>query len=184
MDRGRDCRPQVRAFADDETPPDVLAAVRLFVVEAFDGRFSAEDWEHTGGGWRIIAFDGDVPVAHGALVPRALRVGERAFNAGYVEGVATRTARQRRGLGSAVMTEISNLVRDNFELGGLSTGRHSFYRNFGWEPWRGPSYVEQAGGLIRTPDEDDGLMVLRFGASADVDLEDPIVCRSRPGDDW
>jgi aminoglycoside 2'-N-acetyltransferase I len=184
MEEGRGAVPQVRGFVDEETPSHLLEAVRLFVVEAFDGRFSAEDWEHTAGGWRVIAFDGDDPVAHGAVVPRTLRVGLRAFEAGYVEGVATRAGRHGQGLGTAVMTEISDLVRMNFELGGLSTGRRSFYQSLGWEPWRGPSYVEHEGDLIRTPYEDDGLMVLRFGPSADVELDAPIVCRRRPGDDW
>jgi aminoglycoside 2'-N-acetyltransferase I len=183
-EEGRDDVPQVRRFADDETPSDVLAAVRSFVVEAFDGRFSAEDWEHTAGGWRVIAFDGEHPVAHAALVPRKLRVGQRDFDAGYVEAVATRIGRHGAGLGSAVMTEISDLVRRHFELGALSTGRRSFYQHFGWEPWRGPSYVEHEGELLRTPDEDDGLMVLRFGPSAGINLESPIVCQRRTGDDW
>jgi aminoglycoside 2'-N-acetyltransferase I len=183
-EEGRDGLPRVRGFADEETPTDVLAAVQSFVVEAFDGRFTAEDWEHTAGGWRIIAFDRDGPVAHGAVVPRMLRVGQRDFDAGYVEGVATRRGRQGQGLGTAVMTEISNLVRLNFGLGGLSTSRRSFYQHFGWEPWRGPSFVEHEGDLIRTPDEDDGLMVLRFGSSADVNLDAPIVCQRRPGNDW
>jgi aminoglycoside 2'-N-acetyltransferase I len=176
--------PQVRGFADEETPSHLLEAVRLFVVEAFDRRFSAEDWEHTAGGWRVIAFSGEDPVAHAAVVPRTLRVGERAFEAGYVEGVATRAGQHGRGLGTAVMAEISDLVRRNFELGGLSTSRRSFYQRVGWDPWRGPSFVEHEGDLIRTPDEDDGIMVLRFGPSADVELDAPIVCQSRPGDDW
>jgi aminoglycoside 2'-N-acetyltransferase I len=184
IEEGRDGVPQVRGFADEETPSHILEAARLLVVEAFDGRFSAEDWEHTAGGWRVIAFNGDEPVAHAAVVPRTLRVGQRAFAAGYVEGVATRTGRHGRGLGTAVMNEIADLVRMNFELGGLSTGRQSFYQSLGWEPWRGPSYVDHNGELIRTPDEDDGIMVLRFGPSADVELEAPIVCQSRPGDDW
>jgi aminoglycoside 2'-N-acetyltransferase I len=183
-EEGRGGVPQVRAFADEETPSHLLEAVRLFVVEAFEGRFSVEDWEHTAGGWRVIAFDGDVPVAHAAVVPRELRVRQRAFDAGYVEGVATRAGQHGRGLGTAVMTEISDLVRMHFELGGLSTGRRSFYQALGWESWRGPSYVEHEGDLIRTPDEDDGLMVLRFGPSADVELDAPIVCQRRPGDDW
>ena len=184
MEEGRGAVPQVRGFADDETPSHLLEAVRLFVVEAFDGRFSPEDWEHTAGGWRVIAFDGDDPVAHAAVVPRTLRVGQRAFEAGYVEGVATRAGHQGRGLGTAVMTEIADLVRTNFELGGLSTGRQSFYQALGWEPWQGPSFVEHEGDLVRTPDEDDGLMVLRFGPSADVELDAPIVCQRRSGDDW
>jgi hypothetical protein len=38
--------------------------------------------------------------------------------------------------------------------------------------------------LVRTPDEDAGIMVLRFGPSAGVDLAAPISCEARTGDDW
>jgi aminoglycoside 2'-N-acetyltransferase I len=175
---------RVRAFTDGETPRAVLPALRRLVFDAFDGRFSQEDWEHTTGGWRIVLFDEDTPVAHAAVVPRVLRVGQREFRAGYVEGVATRKGHQQRGYGSTVMTRVTSLVRSRFELGGLSTGRRDFYARFGWEPWRGPSYVHDGEELIRTPDEDDGLMVLRFGSSSGVDLDAPIACQSRPGDDW
>jgi aminoglycoside 2'-N-acetyltransferase I len=82
------------------------------------------------------------------------------------------------------MSSIADIIRGSFELGGLSTSRHDFYRHLGWEPWRGPSYVQHATGLVRTPEEDDGLMVLRVGPSAGVALDTAIVCESRSGDDW
>ena len=70
-------------------------------------------------------------------------------------------------------------------LGALSTGAHAFYGRLGWERWRGPTYVRTSGGAIeRTEDEDDGVMVLRFGPSADLDLTLPICCEDRPGDAW
>lgn len=175
---------RVQMFRDDETPSAVLAEVRLMVVEAFDGQFADDDWDHTVGGWRVVVFDGQSPLSHAAVVLRALRVGRREFRTGYVEGVATRKERQHQGLGSMVMTQVTKLVRSGFELGALSTGRQDFYRGFGWESWRGPSYVQEESQLIRTLDEDDGLMVLRCGPSAAVDLGAPITCRSRRGDDW
>lgn len=175
---------RVRVFKDGETPSAVLSVIRSFVFEAFDGGFDEADWEHTVGGWRIVLFDDDVPVAHGAVVPRTLRVGQREFGAGYVEGVATRSGWQRRGMGSRLMVQATDLVKGKFELGGLSTGRRDFYARFGWEAWRGPSYVLNGEDLIRTPDEDDGLMVLRFGPSAHVNLVASIACESRRGDAW
>ena len=45
--------------------------------------------------------------------------------------------------------------------------------------------AERSGdGLIRTLDEDDGIMVLRFGSSAEIDLSASISCEARSGDDW
>lgn len=67
------------------------------------------------------------------------------------------------GLGSQVACEASQLVR---------------------ERWGGPTFVRGAGGLVRTPDEDDGVMVLLHGPSAGVGLAAAISCEARPGDDW
>jgi aminoglycoside 2'-N-acetyltransferase I len=175
---------RVRVLRDGEATDAVLAEIRSFVSDAFDGRFSDEDWEHTAGGVRIVVFDGNTPLAHGAVVPRDLRVANHELRAGYVEGVATHRERQRQGLGSRIMTHVTGIVREGFEIGGLSTGRRGFYERFGWESWRGPSFVQNGDDLVRTPCEDDALMVLRFGPSAGVDLGAPIVCRSRAGDDW
>ena len=70
------------------------------------------------------------------------------------------------------------------DLGALSTGSPGFYGRLGWERWRGPTYVRRGDDLVRTPDEDAGIMVLRFGPSAGVDLAAPISSEARAGDDW
>jgi aminoglycoside 2'-N-acetyltransferase I len=169
---------------DADVPAELLRRLRLLVDEAFGGEFAEEDWEHTCGGWRVVTFDGELLVAHAAVSPRLIRVGERPFNAGYVEGVATLSARQRQGLGSLVMREATEIVRRQYELGVLSTGLPSFYERLGWERWRGPTFVQDGDALIRTQDEDDGILVLRHGPSQAVDLTAPIICESRSGDDW
>ena len=53
-----------------------------------------------------------------------------------------------------------------------------------WERWRGPTFVRQGGTVLRTPAEDDGVMVLRFGPSRSIDLNAAICCEARQGDDW
>jgi aminoglycoside 2'-N-acetyltransferase I len=111
-------------------------------------------------------------------------VADASFQAGYVEGVATRRDRQRKGLGSLVMAEVARVVRSTFELGVLSTGQRDFYERCGWERWRGPTYVRDRTQLVRTADDDDGIMVLRFGSSAAIDVTALIACERRPGDDW
>jgi aminoglycoside 2'-N-acetyltransferase I len=176
--------PQVRVFTDARTPRTVLDAVQQLVLEAFGDRFSAHDWQHTQGGWRIVAFEGTTPVSHAAVVSRELRVAGRPFRTGYLEGVATRPDRGGRGWGSLLLSSASDLLRDRFELGALSTGRHAFYRRLGWQRWRGPTFVRVGEQVVRTPEVDDGVMVLRFGPSADLDLTAPISCVGRPGDDW
>ena len=174
----------VQVLADNELSADLLERLHRMVVRAFDGDFAEEDWQHTYGGWRVVACDGEVPVAHAAVVPRELRVGDRPLRTGYVEGVATEPHRQRAGLGSLVMAETTHLVRREFEMGALSTGVPDFYRRFGWERWQGPTHVRDGEHTRRTPEEDDGVLVLRFGPSADADLTAPISCDARVGDDW
>jgi aminoglycoside 2'-N-acetyltransferase I len=175
---------RARVLADGEIDGDVLEQIRRLVFEAYDGDFGEEDWEHTLGGWRVVVFDSAAPVSHAAVIPRLLDVAQRTFRTGYVEGVATAAERRREGLGALAMRAATSLVQTRFELGALSTGSHGFYQRFGWEQWTGPSFTREVGILRRTADDDDGLMVLRFGPSAGIDLTAPIVCESRSGDDW
>jgi aminoglycoside 2'-N-acetyltransferase I len=162
----------------------VLAAVRAMTFAAFTGRFDEHDWEHTYGGVRVVALADGVPVATGAVVSRTLLAGEREVRAGYVEGVATALDRQGSGLGTAVMRAVAEVIRDRYELGALSTSAHAFYEGLGWERWHGPTYVRDGETVVRTEDEDDGIMVLRHGPSAEIDLTQALTCEARPGDDW
>ena len=65
-----------------------------------------------------------------------------------------------------------------------------FYLARGWRPWPGRTYVDTSAAphrrpqLLRTPDEDESLMVWPHGPFADVGPESEIACRARSGDDW
>jgi aminoglycoside 2'-N-acetyltransferase I len=176
--------PEVRSWRTADVPAQLLEEIRRMLDEAFDGDFSDDDWEHMLGGDHVVVIDQGVVVAHAAAVPRRIEVGGRPFETGYVEAVATSPSRQGQGLGSRAMTEVTALVRRRFQLGALSTDRHSFYERLGWQRWEGPTFVRSGSAVRRTPDEDDGVMVLRFGTSADLDLRLPIMCEARVGDDW
>ena len=117
-------------------------------------------------------------------MPRELRVDGRSVAAGYVEAVATAPARQGEGLGTLAMQQLGWVLGEDHEMGALSTGAHAFYERLGWERWQGPTFVRTGEQLVRTEDEDDGIMVLRFGPSQETDLSGPISCDSRSGDDW
>ena len=69
-------------------------------------------------------------------------------------------------------------------MGALSTGTYPLYERFGWERWRGPTFARRGPQLLRTEEDDDSVMVLRFGASLQLDLTAPISCPARGGDDW
>ena len=150
----------------------------------FAGEFSDEDWDHSLGGWHVVAEERGSVVAHASVVPRNIHVAGRSLETGYVEAVATLPARQQQGLGSAVMAAAGNIIQERFELGALSTGSHAFYSRLGWERWRGPTYVRNGVELIRTPDDDDGIMILRTPTTGEIDLSAPISCEARRGDDW
>lgn len=176
--------PTIRVLTTAEASEADLSEIRRLLDRAFDGDFSAEDWQHTLGGWHVVVADGGVATAHAAVVPRVLQVADRPLHTGYVEAVGTLPGQQRAGLGSLAMTEISTLLHREFEMGALSTDAHGFYARFGWEAWQGHTFVRHGSDLVRTEDEDDGVMVLRFGASKDIDLTAPLSCEERPGDDW
>ena len=176
--------PDTRVLTTDEAPAGLLAEIRGLLDRAFGDGFTDEDWEHACGGQHVVVTEGGVVVAHAAVVPRELHVAGRPFRTGYIEGVGTEPGRQRAGLGSLASAQAGDLVRAGFELGALSTGRPAFYEHLGWERWRGPTYVRRGNATVRTPGEDDGVLVLRFGPSADVDLTAPLSCEARTGDDW
>ena len=113
-----------------------------------------------------------------------IHAGAVPLRTGYVEAVATRPDAERKGHGSAVMRDVNEIIRAGFELGALGTGRVEFYRRLGWESWRGPTWVRTADGLVRTPDEDGAVMVLRTPRSPALDLDASISCEWRPGDVW
>jgi aminoglycoside 2'-N-acetyltransferase I len=173
----------VRTLRSEAAPAGLLDDVRRLLDSAF-GDFSDDDWAHTLGGWHVVVTDGGRVVSHAAAVPRTIEVDGEPFRAGYVEGVATAPDRRGHGSGTQAMKELGSVIRSRFELGVLSTSRPGFYERLGWERWCGPTYVRHPGGLRRTADEDDGIMVLRFGPSQDVDLSALISCEERPGDDW
>jgi aminoglycoside 2'-N-acetyltransferase I len=168
-----------------EPSDDLLHRVHSLLLDAFGDDFSDDDWDNTVGGIHVVLSIADTIVSHAAIVTRRLEVDGRPFRTGYVEGVATASARRGQGFGTIVMREVTaRLQHGDFEMGALSTGSHDFYGRLGWERWRGPTFVRQGTVLRRTEEEDDGVMVLRFGPSATVDLRASISCEQRRGDDW
>jgi aminoglycoside 2'-N-acetyltransferase I len=173
-----------RCFTTGAASDDVLGRIRELIDRAFAGDFTDDDWAHTLGGWHVVIARDQAIVAHAAAIPRFLQVDHLYFLAGYVEGVATSPSEQRRGLGSEVMRRLSQFLQTHFEIGALSTGSHAFFERLGWERWSGPTFVSRGGEFVRTEEDDDGLMVLRFGPSEKVALDATICCDDRPGDAW
>ena len=181
-------RLRLRRLTTPELAPDEIRSIRELMSVAFgsdeEERFSEDDWQHALGGLHfVLEVDGEI-VSHAAVVERRLQVAGQELRTGYVEAVATSPERQGFGLGSIVMTDVTEYVRAGFELGGLGTGRQSFYGRLGWRVWEGPSSVRASEGDRRTPDEDGAVMVLATPTSPPLDLTAPISCDWREGDVW
>ena len=184
---------QLFLLPTSKVTPARLRDVRALMDEAFgtgDEAFADEDWEHALGGLHAILVDGGAIVSHASVVERELQIAGRAVRTGYVEAVATRPGLEGQGHGSRVMEAIDEYIRATFELGALGTGRHSFYQRLGWETWQGPLFVRARGEgdagppLVRTPDDEGYLLVLRTPASPAFSGTEPLSCDWRPGDVW
>ena len=99
-----------------------LAELRHLLDEAFSGEFDDDDWDHALGGIHAVGSEDGALVAHASVVQRRLLHGGRALRTGYVEAVAVRADRRRRGYGRAVMKQIGDVIRGAYELGALSAG--------------------------------------------------------------
>ena len=159
--------------------PALERGVRTLLELAFEGGFAETDWAHAQGGHHALVLEGERVLAHAAVVERTLYVGGRGRSAGYVEAVAVHPEWQRLGLGTRVMGQLAPVLT-RWELCALSTGQHGFYGGLGWQRWRGPTWIHTSSGRQRSPDEDDGVMVL--GGAGDRTRS--LGCDDRPGDAW
>jgi aminoglycoside 2'-N-acetyltransferase I len=171
------------AHTADLTPAD-LHAVRTLLDDVFEGDFGDDDWDHSLGGVHVLVREGAALVGHGSLVQRRLLHTGRALRAGYVEAVGVHAQHRGRGHGATVMGELERVLRGAYDLGALSAAEaaEGFYAARGWERWRGPSGVMTPSGVRRTPDDDDGVHVLRL--TVPLDLSRGLICDWRDGDVW
>ena len=154
------------------------------LLAATFGDLDDADWEHCLGGLHVLLADRGELLGHAALVQRRLLHGGRALRTGYVEGVAVRPDRQRRGLGMALMAALEPLARAAYDVAALSSTEEgeALYERCGWVRWRGPTSALTPRGIVRTPDDDGGLWVLPPHDALDLDGE--ITCDWRDGDVW
>lgn len=177
----------VRRLASDELRPEDVVSLRRLFDEAWPDAsdpFTDEDWDHALGGLHFILEEDGAIVAHASVVERELHAGEHRLPTGYVEALATRPIRQRRGFGSSVLRAVNEYLDRTFQLGALGTGSFSFYERLGWVVWKGPTFVRTASGLVRTAEEDGYVLVRLTPSSPELDLTSAISCDSRAGDVW
>ncbi len=162
----------------------VLRAARALLDEVFAGEMTDEDWEHALGGMHALVWEADQLVGHAAVVQRRLLHRGRALRTGYVEAVAVRADRRRRGYGTAMMTALETVIRSAYEVGALGSSEmgEPFYAACGWTRWRGKTWALTPEGIVRTPAEDDGIYVLELEVA--LDLAGELTCDWREGELW
>ena len=163
-----------------------LAGIRRLLDDAFGARFTDDDWDHALGGLHTLVLEESELVGHVSVVQRRLLHQERSVRTGYVEGMAVRGDRRRRGYAAAAMGEAERVIDGAYELGALAdgTGIEGFYQRRGWRTWTGPTFVVGPGGREWTTEVDGGVLVWRTPASPALDLDAPLGCDWRDGDVW
>jgi aminoglycoside 2'-N-acetyltransferase I len=174
----------VRVAHTSELDATTLTAARTLMDDVFAGDFDDHDWEHALGGMHALLWEGDELVAHASVVQRRLLHAGRALRAGYVEAVAVRADRQRRGYGAAVMAPIERVIRGAYDVGGLGATEagEPFYAGRGWQRWEGPTAALTPDGIVRTEDADGGVYVLPVDVPLDRTAR--LVADWRDGDVW
>lgn len=154
------------------------------LVDAFEGDFTDDDWDHTLGGMHALVYHHGALIAHAAVVLRRLLYRGTTLRTGYVEGVAVREDWRGQGLGRALMNSAEQVIRGAYRLGALSpshAARH-MYVGRGWIQWQGATSVLAPSGLTRTPDDDGCVFVLPVDVTLDPTAD--LVCDWRSGDVW
>jgi len=161
-----------------------LDAARVLLDTVFEGEFTDDDWDHSLCGMHALAYEDGALVGQAAGVQRRLIHGGRSLRTGYLEGMAVRADRQRRGIGGALMAEMVRIVRGGYELGALSATEAGvpLYRATGWHRWSGPTSALTPRGVERTPDDDGGVWVLPVAVRLHPGNE--LTCDWRGGDVW
>ena len=161
----------------------ILDGARSLLLDVFESDFADSDWEHALGGMHALLYDERELIGHAAVVQRRMLHGGRALRTGYVEGVAVRADRRRRGHATTLMAAIEEIVRRAYDVGALGSSEAglAFYPSRGWQRWRGPCSALTPDGVRPTPEE-DAIFVLPCAAALDLDGE--LTCDWRDGELW
>lgn len=175
---------EVRTAHTADLDAATLGAARALLDAAFGDEMTDEDWDHALGGVHALVWERDELIGHASVIQRRLLHGGRALRAGYVEGVAVRADRRRRGHGAAMMEALERVIRGAYEIGalGASDEGEALYAARGWRRWEGPTFALTPAGVTRTEEDDGGVYVLAVGPP--LDLAGELTCDWREGDVW
>jgi aminoglycoside 2'-N-acetyltransferase I len=174
---------ELRTLHTSDLDSGARSAIRALMDGAF-GRVSDDTFENVLGGVHVLVLEDEELVGHASVVQRRMLHGGRTLRAGYVEGVAVREDRRRRGHGGAMMSVLERIVRTAYDVGalGASPDGARLYTSRGWQQWRGPTAALTPDGICRTADADGSVYVLP--GSVPLDLSGELTCDWRPASLW
>jgi aminoglycoside 2'-N-acetyltransferase I len=184
VDAYRSAEPKLEVAHTAELYAATLRAARALLNEVFAAEMTDHDWDHALGGMHALVWEADELVGHASVVQRRLMHAGRALRTGYVEAVAVRADRRRRGYGTMMMEALERVIRSAYELGALGASEEgaAFYAARGWRRWRGQTWALTPTGRIRTAGEDDDVFI--FEVANTLDLTGELTCDWREGDLW
>ncbi|TQK51644.1 aminoglycoside 2'-N-acetyltransferase I [Streptomyces sp. SLBN-118] len=167
-----------------ELGPAELLEIRALLTDAFAGTFGDEDWDHSLGGIHALVHEDGELVAHGSVIQRRVIHRGRSLRIGYIEAVAVRADRRRRGLGGLVVETLERVIDGAYALGALSASDDGagLYRARGWQLWPGRIEALGPGGAVRLPDEEDSTYVRPAAARPLPDPSAALLFDWRDGD--
>ena len=125
-------------------------------------------------------------VSHAEFVPRWLQAGRReVMRTAYVEAVATASGHRRKGLATAVLRRLGEVVAADpgWDLAALSPSDAGFYQRLGWELWRGPLAIRRDGHIEPSPD-DEQVMIQRLPRTPPLEPTALLTAEWRVGELW
>lgn len=161
-----------------------LRAMRALLDGVFGDCMSDHDWDHALGGVHAFVSEDGALIGHASVVQRRFLYRDRALRTGYVESVAVRADRRRRGYGTALMDRLERVIRAAYELGALGATEEgaALYTSRGWQQWQGETWALSPSGPVRTESNDGDVYVLEVGTP--LDLTAKLTCDWRDGDVW
>ena len=131
--------PELRILHTADLDAAMRSAIRGLMDAAFDG-VSDDTYENVLGGMHALVLEDGELIGHASVVQRRMLHCGKALRTGYIEGVAVRADRRRRGHGDAMMAALERYVRSGYELGALGASQDGsrLYTSRGWQLWRGP----------------------------------------------
>jgi aminoglycoside 2'-N-acetyltransferase I len=162
--------PTLQVAHTAEVGAEALNAARALLDEVFGEEMTDHDWDHALGGVHALVWEDGRLIGHASVVQRRLLHAGRALRTGYVEGVAVRADRRRRGHADAMMDALERLIRAAYELGALGASELGarLYEARGWRAWKGATWALTPHGVVRTAEEDGDIYVLENSVALDI----------------